>query len=383
MRVFVLHNDYLQPSGESRSVEAEVHHLRDFGHEVELLMRRTSSEAGPLELARHLTYAASVRVSIERAIRAAQPDIIHAHNLFPWLSSAAIAAIAASGVPYVQTLRNYRTSCLSGNHYRENASCSLCTRAATAWRGVRHRCYRDSSVSSAGVMFHDATQRVLRYANRAARPARFIVLSNSMKRNIAPTLPGWASICVKYNSLLTEPPLGRGGRGIIFVGRLAAEKGIGILLEAWRVLPRRPTLTVIGEGPLAPQVLRLQAAVDELVYLPRVEHDHVMRLIGDADLLAAPALWEEPFGRTVMEALACGTPVLATAVGAAPEIIGSAGWVAPRTSEGLSALLPTALQEAGYLRQAARQRYETLLAPEATTRRLTEIYAGVLGRFRS
>lgn len=378
MKVLVMHNDYLQPSGESRSVAAEVQHLRTFGHEVELLVSQTKVAASHLELARHLVYATEVRAEIRQAIEVSRPDIVHVHNLFPWLGSSAIAAVAAANLPYVQTLRNYRTSCLSGNHYRNDAPCTLCTRSATAWQGVRFGCYRGSPMFSAGVMIHDATQRMHRRARAAARPARIIVLSNAMKKFIGPTLPDWAQVCVKYNSLAQDPAVGPGGGGIIFVARLAVEKGVRVLLDAWSHLPVRPPLTVVGEGPLAAEVRRAQTAFPELRYFPRLEHDVVMRLIGEADVLAAPALWEEPFGRTVMEALACGTPVLSTSVGAAPEVVGPAGWISSTAVTDFARLLPVAVRDAVALRGVARQRYETLLSPEATTSRLVDIYSEVV-----
>lgn len=378
MKVLVLHNDYLQLSGESLSVAAEVQHLRLAGCEVEFVMSKTKDTATHVELARHLVYSPSIKAEVAYAIASTQPDIVHVHNLFPWLSNSAIAAVVSAGLPYVQTLRNYRISCLSGNHFRENAPCALCSRSATAWRGVRYGCYRGSPVYSGGVMLHDAVQRTYRLVSERARPARFIVLSRAMAESIRPAMPDWAHMCVKYNSLESDPPLGNGGRGIVFVGRLSVEKGILVLLEAWSRLHHRPPLTIIGDGPLASDVRRAQAEYGELTLIPRMAHHAVLRFIGQADLLAAPALWDEPFGRTVMEGLACGTPVLATTMGAALELVGDAGWISSPNSDSLASLLPTALEEAAHLRHAAWKRYRTILAPEATTRQLINIYEEVL-----
>lgn len=379
MKILVLHNDYLQLSGESLSVAAEVEHLRRAGCEVEYIMSKTKDTATRVELARHLVYSPDIKAKVANAIASSQPDIVHVHNLFPWLGNSAISAVASAGLPYVQTLRNYRVSCLSGNHFRENAPCDLCRRSATAWRGVRYGCYRGSSVYSGGVMLHDAVQRSYRFVSKVARPARFIVLSRAMEKQISPAMPDWARLCVKYNSLESDPSLGSGGGGIVFVGRLSAEKGILLLLEAWARLHHRPPLTIVGDGPLAADVRRVHAKSSGLTLVPRLTHHSVLRLIGQADLLAAPALWEEPFGRTVMESLACGTPVLATTLGAAPELVGEAGWICAPEPASLASLLPTALQEAIHLRDAARRRYQTILAPEATTRQLINIYDEVLG----
>jgi glycosyltransferase involved in cell wall biosynthesis len=60
---------------------------------------------------------------------------------------------------------------------------------------------------------------------------------------------------------------------------------------------------------------------DRIVYLGEVDHDRKMALLADATALLFPIRWNEPFGLVMIEALACGTPVLAFPEGAAPEVI--------------------------------------------------------------
>jgi glycosyltransferase involved in cell wall biosynthesis len=60
---------------------------------------------------------------------------------------------------------------------------------------------------------------------------------------------------------------------------------------------------------------------DEIVYLGEVRHDEKLRLLAGARALLNPIQWDEPFGLVMLEALACSTPVLAFARGAAPEIL--------------------------------------------------------------
>ena len=115
---------------------------------------------------------------------------------------------------------------------------------------------------------------------------------------------------------------------MLFVGRLAPLKGLENLIAALALLrPRHPRLTlrvVGGEEAQGPPALmrRAQAlGVCEAVrFMGRIDHTDLPFYYSAADLLALPSYYES-FGLLVLEALACGTPVAATAVGVVPAMI--------------------------------------------------------------
>ncbi len=114
----------------------------------------------------------------------------------------------------------------------------------------------------------------------------------------------------------------------VFVGRLDAEKGVEVLLDAWRQLALSP-----DEG----QLLLVGAPVlhsDHQAYLDHLQAlapAGTVRFLGaradtvtplhDADIAVVPSTWDEPFGRTVIEALATGRPVAGSRVGGIPEML--------------------------------------------------------------
>jgi glycosyltransferase involved in cell wall biosynthesis len=109
----------------------------------------------------------------------------------------------------------------------------------------------------------------------------------------------------------------RDGPHAVFIGRLAPEKGLGVLLEAWpAVRTQHPTgrLTLIGEGP---QRSALEARVDrlslrEIVWLPGAVADPTATL-READLFVLPSI-EEGMSIALLEAMALGVPVVASAI---------------------------------------------------------------------
>jgi glycogen synthase len=112
---------------------------------------------------------------------------------------------------------------------------------------------------------------------------------------------------------------------ILVVGRLDERKGVHIAIEALRGLPVEATLEVLGRGD-AVYERRLKTLAEELGVAGRVRFATVAReqlreRYLDADVVVFPTLWDEPFGLVPVEALACRTPVVATATGGSAEFL--------------------------------------------------------------
>jgi glycosyltransferase involved in cell wall biosynthesis len=138
---------------------------------------------------------------------------------------------------------------------------------------------------------------------------------------------------------------------VLYVGRLVAEKGVAVLLEAWRRARPQATLVVIGDGPLAPDA-RGQAGVRLLGPLPRPELPAAYASASLAVLASIPTpRFREPWGLVCNEAMHQGCPVLAsTAVGAVAGGLvrhDETGWVvAPGDADALAGALAQLLGDA-------------------------------------
>lgn len=138
---------------------------------------------------------------------------------------------------------------------------------------------------------------------------------------------------------------------ILYAGRIIEDKGVLLLADALaRALPALPgwRAEIIGSGTEAEaayerQVRAVLAPLGDRVALPGfVPHGEIMAAFTRAAIAVVPSLWEEPFGRTALEALASGCTVIATPRGGLPEVIGDVGIpLDPATPEHLADLLTT------------------------------------------
>jgi glycosyltransferase involved in cell wall biosynthesis len=115
------------------------------------------------------------------------------------------------------------------------------------------------------------------------------------------------------------------GWNLLYTSRLEARKGADTLLRAMTRLPEEATLSMLGRGDPAEQV-RLAALAQELGLADRVRfeaigRDQLARAYSSHDCFIFPSEWPEPFGMVPLEAMACGTPVVATGVGGSGEFL--------------------------------------------------------------
>jgi glycosyltransferase involved in cell wall biosynthesis len=181
--------------------------------------------------------------------------------------------------------------------------------------------------------------------------------------------------------------LAQHARVIASVGLLIPRKGHDLVLEAVARLPaaERPAVLIAGAGPEEAR-LRAQARAlgldrnGAVRFLGGVPHDDLPAVYSAADLLVL-ASSREGWPNVLLEAMACGTPVLATAVHGSPEVVSDAAvgrLVQERTVPALSGALAQAL--ATPFDRAAVRRHAEGMTWEATSAGLDRVFRGVLGR---
>ncbi len=394
MKVLVVHNRYrsAQPSGENVAVDDETALLAEHGVDVRRLTTDSDDIAGfsaPQRalLPARVVWSRSGRRLVERALRDEQPDVVHVHNTFPLLSPAVLWTAARSGAAVVQTLHNFRPLCANGALFHAGAPCEDCLGRMPALAALRHGCYRDSRAATVPVAAMGALHRSIGTWRRCVHA--FVVPSAFGRSKYAQA--GWAveRFHVKPNTAF-DPGLRREGvgDGFLFVGRLGPEKGADVLLDAWRrAFPDGgQRLDVVGSGELEDDLRAAAEGADGVHFHGQLPFAQVLELMARARALVFPTLAYELFPRTVAEAYAVGLPVLASRRGSVAEIVvdGETGLlVEPRDADALAAGLRRLAGDDALSRRlgaGARDAYERLYSPQATTARLLDIYADAIAR---
>lgn len=312
----MLHNRYLVPGGEDQCSVAEAALLRDYGHEVELLEEdnRRIEQLGQARTAFRTVWSRESYRRIDKLLRSRPFDILHVQNFFPLWSPSVYYAAARNWVPVVQTLHNYRLMCVNSLFFRDQHLCQECLGRFLPWHGVVHACYRHSRAASAVVVSMVGAHKLA--GTWRKRVSTYIAVSEFARDiYIAGGLPA-NKIAVKPNFIHPTPPPGTGGGGYaLYVGRLSQEKGIAAMLNAWKGAHEAIPLKIVGEGPLAELVIAAMQENKRIEYLGAKPLPEVLDLMRNAEFLVFPSEWYETMGRTIMEAFAVGTPVIATNIG--------------------------------------------------------------------
>ena len=389
MRILVVHNRYrsAQPSGENAVVEEESRLLAAAGLEVEVL-EVESDEIAAWPAAKRLTLPGRVVWShagarlVRRSIESTRPDVVHFHNTFPLLSPAALRAAHATGVGVVQTLHNFRPVCPAATLMRDGRPCESCL-GRTPVPAVVHGCYRGSRLATVPIALKDAVHA--RAGTWAGAVDRYIVPSEFARGRFVAA--GWPAdrLTVSYNTAPDPGPVTPHPDGpVVCLSRLAPEKGVDILLDAWgRAFPDGgPGLTVVGAGELEDDLRARAAALRGVELTGGVPGDRALEILAGARALVVPSRWYEVFPRVVAEAYAHGVPVVAARLGSLAEIV-VAGETGLHFDAGSAAALATCLSQLEDvdlvvgLGRGARAMYERRLTPAAALGRLLAVYGDV------
>jgi glycogen synthase len=193
---------------------------------------------------------------------------------------------------------------------------------------------------------------------------------------------------------------------VLFVGRITRQKGIVHLVRALRHLDPGIQVVLCAGAPDTPEIAQeMKSAVDGaktaragIVWIEEmVPKDEIMALYSGAELFVCPSIYE-PFGIINLEAMACGTPVVASSVGGIPEVVvhGETGLLVPVAqmtdspfepieAEKFARDLADAINELmrdgkrrAAMRAAARRRAEELFSWDAIARQTAAVYRDVV-----
>lgn len=319
--ILFIHNFYQISGGEDVVFENEIALLESRGVIVSKYTVHNDSVSGffsKLLAALTLSFSLTQFIKIRRYILKVKPEAVHVHNYFPVLTASVFFACKSTNTPLIHTLHNFRAVCptatlMHNEHINEKSI------LGSSWWAVGKKVYRNSFLGSFAVAIMVELHKYL--GTWHSKVDVYIALTEfTRKKYIDAGWPG-RKILVKPN-FICDPfdgalELNKDGGYCLFIGRLSEEKGLTFLLDAWR--EHNLPLRVVGEGPL--EQLVVSRTSKDIVYEGRKQKNDVISLIKHADFIIIPSTCYEGFPMVLVEAFACGTPVLASKLGSLVEII--------------------------------------------------------------
>ncbi|HWC27815.1 MAG TPA: glycosyltransferase [Solirubrobacteraceae bacterium] len=366
--ILFLHNRYRTTGGEERAVDDLLWLVREHLGEEALLLTRESAAIGRARAAAGLLGGGLAPEQVAAAVRRSRARIVHAHNLNPSLGWRALAAARAAGARTVLHLHNYRLVCAVGTCFTRGADCTRCHGRHTL-PGVRLNC-RGTGAEAAvyGAALALWQRRLVAHADAVVVPSAFAL---ERLRALGAPLAGAAVHVVGHVVRAIAPrSAADAGTHALVASRLAPEKGVDVAIAACAAagLP----LVVAGDGPDR-AALQARAAGTRTTFAGRVATGELDGLRATAGLAIVPSRAAETFGLAAAEAMAAGLPVVASAIGALPELCDSAALVAPGDAAAL-ALAARARFGDARAGEAGRRRVLARAAPEAVAPALRAVY---------
>jgi glycosyltransferase involved in cell wall biosynthesis len=361
--------------------------LRDRGHDVRLLSSRASLVNDSELLADYSCFGSNSKLQVltqtfnpsaywqmRQILSDFQPDVVHLRIFLGQLSPAILLLL--KDVPCVYQMAMYRPICPKG------------TKVLPDGRDCREPpgtiCWQQGCLTAQSWAILMLQRQLWQYWCGAID--RSIALSYGMKAKLE--AEGIAPVEVVYNGVperAMRPPLGN-PPSVSFAGRLVATKGLEILLKAFKITRETipdARLLIAGRGEEEDSLhdMAIALGIDEAIaWLGHIERSELERQFERAWVQVIPSLWAEPFGNVTTEAMMRGTAVIASAVGAQPEIIvdGETGFLVPPGDANALAdkltLLLSNCQLAEQMGQNGRDRAITQFSEERRNQNFLEIY---------
>ncbi|HEU4471727.1 MAG TPA: glycosyltransferase [Flavisolibacter sp.] len=382
MRILIIHCTYRFKGGEETVVSQEMKLLKAQGLEVELLS--FSNERSALVNWLLLPFNPFSYNKVKKKLRSYRPHLVHVHNLHFAGSPSVLTAIRHSGIPYVMTLHNYRLLCPSATLFHQGKPFPHSLKQRFPWQAVRKAVYKRSHLltfvmglmvslhdwlgtwrnCSAYIVFTDFAKELFLSSSRGFQPGRIVVKPN-------------------FSSGPDARPGSQAGSHFLYIGRLSEEKGIRTLLEAFAKVSYK--IRIAGSGPLEAEVKAYSERYPHIEFIGVLKPEQVFAEMANGSALLFPSIWYEGMPLSIIEAFACGTPVIASELGAMKSMI-TAGYDGLHFEAGNAADLERCLEqwmnmepaEKQHYRNNARRTYEKLYTPEKNIQALLDIYSSVL-----
>ena len=391
MRIALVHNRYGKVSGEEVVVDNLAVMLSDRGHQV-LRYWRSSEEISSKWFGVVQAFLAGIynpfsRADFARFLDKERPDVVHVHNLFPFISPSILPECSKRAIPVVMTLHNFRLVCPNALLLRDGILCHECL-GGREWCCVKHNCEKNFP-ESIGYALRTAFVRSAGFCK--THVSRFICLTEFQREiHVQQGFPAERMIVIPNPA--PEVPVGAGPKGRIndqmagsyvgYVGRVSAEKDVPVVLAASRMLPDIP-FKIAGDYWRMPHLLN--EAPPNVEFVGHLQGACFEDFFRKMKLMVFATRYYEGFPMTLLDAMVRKVPIVCTRIGGLPEIIedGRTGLLFERGNASDLAAQISQLWGNASLREilsdAANRKVRDEYSAESVYQRLLRVYTEAIG----
>ncbi|MFY9242535.1 MAG: glycosyltransferase family 4 protein [Polaribacter sp.] len=319
MKILFIHTRYQLKGGEDVVFDLEKNALSDI-HQVETLYFR--NEKGVFGALEFLTSIWNFKKNsiVKKKIESFSPDIIHLHNWHFATGPLIIRGIKKKKIPLVITLHNFRLICPSATLFHNKELFTKSLNQNFPWRAVQNKVYRNSYLLTfwlASIVWFHKKIGTWKMVDAFICPSPFMVeLFNSSILNIDKkrftVKPNFSEEFKKAEPLKPK-------KHFLYVGRLSEEKGINVLLQAFK--NTKDILKIVGTGPLKKLVEESCLEYKNIIYLGFLSKEEIAIQMQQANALIFPSIWHEPFGLAIIEAFSNNCAIIASNIGAPKALV--------------------------------------------------------------
>ena len=320
MKILIVHNDYGKYSGEEAVVDKMAAMLSEHGHGVSQLRMTTAgareSLIGQAQGFLSGMWCPSGIRAMRKALEREKPDVVNVHNLYPFISPAALRECQKRGVPVVMTVHNFRLICPTGLFMREGKPCEICLERGNEWGCVRYNC-EHSALKSIGYAARNAIARISRHYLDCVD--YFACITDFQRQKLIQAgFPKEKTVVIPNSVSIDRECRPTAGSYVAYSGRISGEKGVDLIVE---VAKRHPEISFKLAGAVrdAKIVEALPANVELMGYLSGSEFE---QFNSNARFFVMASRCYEGFPMAILEAAQYCKPTIAPAHGGFTEIIG-------------------------------------------------------------
>jgi glycosyltransferase involved in cell wall biosynthesis len=306
MKILIIHNFYKIDGGENKRVNEDMLLYQNSDHEV-VLYSKDNNQNFFINIFYMLfsIFNPLVYFQVKKILKKFNPEVIHVHNTWYKIGTAAYFAINKSSAKKIQSLHNLRFFCANAFMIRDGNECQLCLKSK--WYSFKYKCYKNrlfSGISSANSFLLKKLKVFNSNEYYFFSPNKYFTELTKKYFNIGDNfILGFPNYTNDYH-IFEKKEVDTPDNFLLIVGRDSSEKGFKQFIENWDKIETNYSLVTMSSNE------NLHIGRKNLTVLNGITDENLAYLYNKCIAVVVPSIWKEGFPRVIIEALSVNKPLL-------------------------------------------------------------------------